>query len=557
MTLHSPAATDRRTFLSRSLAGGVSFAFAQDSGLSRYLNASETTVPQQRPLDTTPSTYVLFLDMQEVDSLLLCEQAVARATKHPNNPVLPAGNVDDWDSDRASNWAGSLIYDEEDGIFKAWYYGRDIKTASDPKCANPQRGIGYATSEDGVYWDKPKLGLYEFAGNKDNNISFQVPNRLTSHFAALKDPNEPNPQRRYQALTWMAFRPDGSGPMKYIPHYSPDGIHWTRSGDGVEWPAGDTGYIMIDEEDVPERRFKAYGQHNCGTGPDIEHMKMQGLPISPNEGTEHEIHFIYTIRYRDRYFPMLYDFNRYQPFYNHTGYRWHDDVNMSRQDRVRRRVALNRGKLPAEEPSDEYGIYVGDIRLAANREGLGKFQRIQPTQPVVVRGDRNEWDSGFLVLGGGSLIERDDKIYIFYSGVNEKTASAFPGLCTGPIQTGLATLRRDGFTYLRAQDVLTPGVMTTKPLDVVAPDRSQLVVNVSHTLPWRDWIEVEVLDGQTNQPIPGYARKDSVGLMRDGLRAESAWKDHQTLAGIGAGKIRLRFHFYGRARLYSFTFKTA
>ena len=45
--------------------------------------------------------------------------------------------------------------------------------------------------------------------------------------------------------------------------------------------------------------------------------------------------------------------------------------------------------------------------------------------------------------------------------------------------------------------------------------------------------------------------------MRDNLRAGVQWKQHHTLAGVKARQIRLRFHFYGRARLYSFSFDTA
>ena len=133
------------------------------------------------------------------------------------------------------------------------------------------------------------------------------------------------------------------------------------------------------------------------------------------------------------------------------------------------------------------------------------------------RGPGNEWDSGFLVLGGDSLIEKDDKIYMFYSDVNENTSSAFPGLATGPIRTGLATLQRDGFTYLSSQDVLTPGTMTIRPIQVTGAERAQLVVNVLHALPWRGQIEVKVLNAETNQPVPEYSRKDSTGIMRDNL----------------------------------------
>ena len=48
-------------------------------------------------LDTTSNTYVLFLDMLEVEELHNIELVVNQAIKHPNNPVLPLGDVNDFD----------------------------------------------------------------------------------------------------------------------------------------------------------------------------------------------------------------------------------------------------------------------------------------------------------------------------------------------------------------------------------------------------------------------------------------------------------------------------
>ena len=30
--------------------------------------------------------------------------------------------------------------------------------------------IGYATSDDGVFWERPNLGLIEYEGSRDNNL---------------------------------------------------------------------------------------------------------------------------------------------------------------------------------------------------------------------------------------------------------------------------------------------------------------------------------------------------------------------------------------------------
>ena len=342
--------------------------------------------------------------------------------------------------------------------------------------------------------------------------------------------------------------------MRYVAHYSRDGIQWQQRGRGVQWPDGDTGHLLIDPSAPAGSRVKAYGQHSVGEGPDIEHLvKQTQLPIDPQEGVEHEIHFVYVLPQAGRHV-MLYDFNRYRPFHGHLGYTGQGSLNMTRQDRIKARVALRRGELPDEPVADAYGIYTGDIRLAVSGSALGPFQRVQPRVPVVARGDRGEWDSGFLVLGGGSAIEHDDRIFLFYTGLNETSAATFTGPASGRVCTGLATLRKDGFASLRAADPIAPGEVTTQPIEVVDGGAVRLTVNLDHAIPWRDWIEVEVLDARTGQPISGYTAADARPLMADSIAAPVAWREHPTLAGVGAGPIRLRFHLYGRARLYSFTF---
>ena len=86
-----------------------------------------------------------------------------------------------------------MIYDTENKLFKMWYVGRNIKGTRDGKYCG---AVGYAISEDGVIWHKPKLGLYEFNGRQDNSICFRAPDSLANHFSVVKDPEEKHPQRR-------------------------------------------------------------------------------------------------------------------------------------------------------------------------------------------------------------------------------------------------------------------------------------------------------------------------------------------------------------------------
>ena len=98
--------------------------------------------------------------------------------------------------------------------------------------------------------------------------------------------------------------------------------------------------------------------------------------------------------------------------------------------------------------------------------------------------------------------------------------------------------------------------MRTKPIRVGNVAGVQLSLNVLNTVPWRDWIEVEVLDARTQRAIPGYGREDD-RIMAASAAHRVKWRDRQTLKDVGVPEICLAFHFYGEGWLYSFTFAEA
>ena len=76
---------------------------------------------------TAPGTQVLFLDLADLQSRHNVVQAVCEATKHPDNPILPLGDLHEWDALQARPWEGrSVIYDEDERLFKCWYAGTDL-----------------------------------------------------------------------------------------------------------------------------------------------------------------------------------------------------------------------------------------------------------------------------------------------------------------------------------------------------------------------------------------------------------------------------------------------
>ena len=188
-----------------------------------------------KTVTTEPGTRVLFLGLDSVQARHNVVQTVCEASKHPDNPLLQLGDMDEWDAVQARPWeTRSIIFDEDEGIFKCWYCGSDLDTKR-------WWASGYAESEDGLNWTKPNLGLFEYNGNKNNNICH------LGYGPVIKDPADPDPNKRYK----MILKPPEEMAVRL--DYSPDGKHWPGSTtiSLPEWkhPRQDIVVLLRDDQD--------------------------------------------------------------------------------------------------------------------------------------------------------------------------------------------------------------------------------------------------------------------------------------------------------------------
>ncbi|MBM4037565.1 MAG: hypothetical protein FJ290_03540 [Planctomycetes bacterium] len=78
-----------------------------------------------------------------------------------------------------------------------------------------------AESRDGIRWTKPKLGIYEVRGTKDNNVVL-ARSRGCHNLAPFVDTNPAaRTEQRYKAL-------GGTGEPGLLAFVSPDGLHWKQ-----------------------------------------------------------------------------------------------------------------------------------------------------------------------------------------------------------------------------------------------------------------------------------------------------------------------------------------
>lgn len=197
-------------------------------------------------------SHYLLLDDTIIASAENAKLKVGTVEKHDANPLF----VEDkpWEK-RFDNLYGNVIWDEDEKIYKCWYSPFIVDESAlgmslaerDSKQYDPpwsrEMAICYATSKDGITWDKPEMGLVDFEGSKANNILWRgkkfeeesAEKELWSgpHGSGIfKDENDPDPKRRYKAF------------IKYnilSVAFSEDGINWS---DAIACPeadvAGDT-----------------------------------------------------------------------------------------------------------------------------------------------------------------------------------------------------------------------------------------------------------------------------------------------------------------------------
>jgi len=462
--------------------------------------------------------------------------------KHPGNPLLRPEKP--WEGWRSYVY-GNVVYDDEDGLFKMWYI-----------TAGPRYFTCYATSKDGLHWDKPALDLPEWRQYGQGNNIVGI-----FHLASvIKDEADPDPQKRWKMICWDPTplpdsKPNTAGrraPYGYATRVSPDGIRWKHYSKGPIAPGGDVITGLYDE------RSKQY----------IAFPK-----VHPRIG-----------RFSRRSFAVMTsrDFDEWTKPVFVLGADKTDDAGIqARVDRVRpilqapddpdlmRTEFYGLGLLPTESV---YLAFVWvfsinnkslwstnqdgpiDLQLAASRN-LMNWHRCGDRKPIVESGQvRSEhdadWDSGMITTVSRPLIVGDE-IWLYYGGHNITHGDSALYKDDGRRGTeatagiGLATWRLDGL--MSAHSGQQPGTLTTGPLSFSG---DHLVINAD-----ADEGEVRVaLLNEQGQPFPGFSRDDCDPFRGDAVRHTVTWQDRADCSALAGRPVQVRFHLTS-ADLYSYAFR--
>jgi len=484
-----------------------------------------------------------------VDDFLIEDTTLKRRF---HKPVLHSGNPVLWpdkkwefkqanthgsmqDPPVAMPFSDGVWYDPKDRLFKMWYMGG--------------YGVGctcYATSKDGIRWDKPSLDVVP-------GTNIVEPGTRDSCTVWL-DLLTKDPSRRYK----MMRRDNKLG--KHAIHFSADGVHWTER-------VAYTGNAQ-DRSTFFHNPFRGVWVFSLRSGGYFPQIESASPPFSQPKGDEHYVPLVRIRRYQegrdllaaaqswpstkgwadhggklpavvpklwvgsDRLDPPRADCGNAPPqLYNFDAVAY-ESVMLGL-------FSIWRGR-PKDYPRRDK---INEVYLGFSRDG---FHWDRPfREPFIgVADDLEAWNcSNVQSVGGGCLVV-GDKLYFYAGGRNTRDLRTREGKARekAHCSTGLAFLRRDGFASMEAGE--SAGTLTTRPIrfkgkclfvNVDAPDGS---------------LRVEVLDkaGRTIEP---FTRTACRPLSGDKTLVQVTWQGATDLSRISNQPVRLRFHLT-RGKLYAF-----
>ena len=441
--------------------------------------------------------------------------------KHPDNPLIMRGERP------APDWHRAILYGSVhriDGRFRMWYLA-----FRDPLERGNEHRLAYAESEDGVRWVKPKLGLFEYQGNKENNLLLVEPAgadyaQVFQFPCILYEPNDPDPNRRYKMLYHT------KSPMKAMFATSADGLCWHCLTEGPP----------ISDAWEPSAVYRFDGTYYVSgqdlSGPYRTAWLADGSPCGR-----------VMVTYRS---PDLVNWSSARAL---SFVRWgYHSMPPGRGEQTHMGAGiLNRGNVLVglygqmhDDPTAGQS-WIGlearcDLGLIVSNDGI-HFREPVPDAIVLQRGymSATPWDANFLYQGQ-AFVDVGDRTYFYYSGMGED----FGWVPSGDI--GLAMMRRDGFGYLTIKGdnaglPRTEGHFVTCPMDLEGRS-ARVYANVADLGP-DCTVTVEVLDNQ-DRPLAGYSGETCIPLQESGIRQPVRWQGRDLLVDPGE-TVSLRVLLHG------------
>lgn len=392
------------------------------------------------------------------------------------------------------NTSGYFTLLQDGHLYRCYYRGSHH---GEPGGRPSQSGVTcYAESHDGITWTKPKLGLFEFEGSKDNNITHKGDGCST--FAPFLDTN-PNcpPESRYKALATTGDNVERKKNPSLQAWHSPDGLRWSVVRDKPVITAGSFDSQNTAFFDNELGAYRAYWRYFTGGYTDERGWKPAGVRA------------IRTATSKD--------------FLN-----WENQADLAcGKDAPTVQLYTNAVRPYARAPHlllgfptryQPKGSQVEPV-LMTSRDGVNFKRWEEPLIPITAPKDRDWNRSNYMTIGVLSLPGKPNELSVY----------ATEAYYQGPgSRIRRFTFRVDGFVSAST----TKGELITKPLTF---DGTKLMLNLHSQGETR----VEVQD-ESGKAIPGFALDDCTPLKGDLIDQAVIWKGG-SLSTLAGKPVRLRF----------------
>lgn len=444
------------------------------------------------------------------------------------HPPIPREIVLTLDAPWEGNGCGYVTVLQDGETYRMYYRGHQMNLeAGKVKDAHPMVTC-LAESKDGVRWTRPELGLFEFAGSKQNNI-VRV-GELCHDFSPFVDANPAcPPEARYKGVAALGMR---KGLLAY---QSPDGIRWSPMNDGkpvITQGAFDTQNLAF--WDAARGEYRAYVRDfrdgvrdiRTATSKDFIHWTEPAWLVYPGAPKEH----LYTNQIKP-YARAPHLFIGFPTRYIDRG--WSPAMKaLSEPEHRELRAQANR----------RYGTALTEGLLMTSRDGLA-FKRWPEAflRPGLRLKDNWKYGDNYIAW---HVVETKSHLP---NSPNELSLYATEGYWTGnSVQIRRYTLRLDGFVSASAP--MSGGELLTRPFVFAG---KQLILNMSTSAAGSVRVEIQDADGK---PIKDRALGDCPDIFGDTLEHVVTWNAGSDVGSLAGTPIRLRITLRD-ADLFSLRFR--
>ncbi len=408
--------------------------------LCALLTATGFTLPAAPAAVPVREKYLL-LDDRLIERTENAELRVGSVIKHPQNPLFKEDKP--WEV-RYDNVYANVLFDQRDLLYKCWY-SPFIVDPAETETPSAQRGtvryrphdremgVCYATSRDGLKWEKPPLGLVEFNGSTANNLVLRRPHGS----GVWRDAHDPDPARRFKL-----FARSSESVRQMAVAFSPDGLHWGPQ-------------TLCPEINVPgDTHNNAFWSPELGKYVGITRMKSDQRLVARTESAD----FLH----------------------------WTKAVEVLRGDVTNQTYAMLTFR--------HAGVYLGLLAIFNTKTDRTQgelawspdtvtWQRIQPGTPLMPNSSKREDYDWGCVYPAAVPVFLDHEIRLYYGASNGPHTNWREGFFA------LATLRPDGFAGYVPKDEAQPAVIVTRPLTL-----SGRTLRLTADIGAGGWVKATLLD---------------------------------------------------------------